>query len=46
MLVPRSVAVVALDVEVHGIGVVLVFQLAVTDVAVSLAVRAYALALC
>ena len=46
MLVPRSTAVVALDVEVHSIGVVLVFQRAVTDVAVSLAVRAHALALC
>lgn len=46
MLVPRSAAVVALDVEVHSIGVVLVFQLAVTDVAISLAAWAYTLALC
>ena len=46
MLIPRSTAVVALDVEVHSIGVVLVFQLAVADVAISLAIWAYAFALC
>jgi hypothetical protein len=46
MLVPRSVAIHANHVKEHSIGVILLLYLAVSDVAVSLTVRAYAFALC